>query len=227
MIKHIYETAGDLHIRGTMIYIKGTPDGYGYSDPEFKNKVTPDFLINAFNMGTAIIADVEKNAYYKVVSMKATKSQVTLTYLTSDTDLAAVTLKSVEVPVLSISANSDTPILGKTISDLQSNIKIDNVNKKITGTLKYVEGFTEFNASDPTEQKGNYLFINLKDSMADKITSVLVGGKSGKEVDCTTDKWMMYWITSSCTAIKLKLTKGTEVVEETYDITELVLNPKR
>lgn len=226
MVKHIYETAGDLHIRGTMIYIKSTPDGYGYSDPEFKNKVDADTLINAFNMGTAIIVDSEKNAYYKVVSMKATKSQVILTYLTSDTDVAAVTIKSEEVPVLSISADSDSQILGKNISDLQSNIKIDNVNKKITGTLKYVEGFTAFNGSDPTEQQGNYLFINLKDSTADKIASVLVGGKSEKEVDCTTDKWMMYFITASCTAITLKLTKGNQVVEETYDISELVLSPK-
>ena len=64
MVKHIYETAGDLHIRGTLIYIKSTPDGYGYSDPEFKNKVDADTLINAFNMGTAIIVDSEKNESY-------------------------------------------------------------------------------------------------------------------------------------------------------------------
>ena len=128
------------------------------------------------------------------------------------------------VPAIVVSAESDTPILGKNVSEFQSNIQIQD--NKITGTLNYIEGFTEFNGSDPTEQEGNYLFLNFKDTVADKIECKLIGGKSGKFIDCTSDKWMLYWITEACTAVEVKLTKGGNVIEKTLDISDLTLTPR-
>lgn len=128
------------------------------------------------------------------------------------------------VPAIVVSAESDTPILGKNVSEFQSNIQIKD--NKVTGTLNYIEGFTEFNGSDPTEQEGNYLFLNFKDTVADKIECKLVGGKSEKFIDCTSDKWMLYWITEACTAVEVKVTKGEMINTKVFDISDLTLTPR-
>lgn len=52
---------------------------------------------------------------------------------------------------------------GKSASDLQSDIVVDNTNRTITGTLKYVTGYTQF-SGDEAEQSGNYLAIKLQPS---------------------------------------------------------------
>lgn len=52
---------------------------------------------------------------------------------------------------------------GKSASDLQSDIVVNNANRTITGTLKYVTGYTQF-SGDETEQSGNYLAIKLQPS---------------------------------------------------------------
>lgn len=49
-------------------------------------------------------------------------------------------------------------LFGKTVSDLQENMNVLD-NGKITGTLKYVDDYTEF-SSDPSLQSGNYLVIH-------------------------------------------------------------------
>ena len=127
------------------------------------------------------------------------------------------------VPEILVSATSDTPILGKNVSEFQSDIQIKD--DKITGTLNYIEGFTEFNGSDPTEQEGNYLFLNFKDTVADKIESKLIGGKHDRYVDCTSDKWMLYLVTASCTGVEVKLTKGEMTNIKVFDISDLTLTP--
>ena len=127
------------------------------------------------------------------------------------------------VPAIAISATSDTPILGKNVSEFQSNINIGD--SKITGTLNYIEGFTEFNGSDPTEQEGNYLFLNFKDTVADQITSRLIGGKNPNAVDCTSDKWMLYLVTAACTGVEVNVTKDGMTNTKVYDISELTLTP--
>lgn len=68
--------------------------------------------------------------------------------------------------------------------------------------------------------------MNFKDTVADKIECKLVGGKSEKFIDCTSDKWMLYWITEACTAVEVKLTKGGNVIEKTLDISDLTLTPR-
>ena len=56
-------------------------------------------------------------------------------------------------------------MLGKQTSDLASNIAFnignDSVNGVISGSLKYVTGYTGF-SSDPTEQEGYFLPFKLE-----------------------------------------------------------------
>ena len=52
-------------------------------------------------------------------------------------------------------------LLGKTVSDLQDDIEI-NV-RSITGTSKYVTGYTGF-SGDVSEQSGNYLALHITSS---------------------------------------------------------------
>ena len=73
-----------------------------------------------------------------------------------------------------ISASED--LFGKTVSDLQENVSIGN--GAITGTLKYVTGYTGF-SSDTEMQSGNYLVIHAADANADSVTVEVVGGTSG------------------------------------------------
>ena len=214
----IFENAYEQHIRSVNLYLNSS-DSILYLDAEKTQAIDKETLQRLFDIG--VINIIDGNKQYRAISFK----DDCVTYLTDAAKSAHAYASGavVDNPILSISATSDTPILGKNVSEFQSNINIED--SKITGTLNYIEGFTEFNGSDPTEQQGNYLFLNFKDTVADKIEAKLVGGKSGKFIDCTSDKWMLYWITEACTAVIVKLTKGTKTIEKTYDISELVLTP--
>ena len=50
-----------------------------------------------------------------------------------------------------------TDLLGKVVTDLQTNVRVRGSN--ITGTLKYVDDYTEFDPSHPELQVGNYLVV--------------------------------------------------------------------
>lgn len=63
---------------------------------------------------------------------------------------------------------------GKTVSDLQSDVKFGA--NAITGTLKYVENWTWFDA-DPEINTGNFLAFKSTLTGADKITVELINGK--------------------------------------------------
>lgn len=52
--------------------------------------------------------------------------------------------------------------LGKKISDFVTEGTSILADGAVVGTLKYVSDFTEFNGSEPEEQKGNYMPVKLK-----------------------------------------------------------------
>ena len=64
-----------------------------------------------------------------------------MTGLTVDADIAAA-----------------TDLLGKSVTDLQSDVAIGEYG--ISGTLKYVTGYTGF-SGDTNEQKGNYIALHF------------------------------------------------------------------
>ena len=59
--------------------------------------------------------------------------------------------------------DSSKTVLGKAVSDLQTNVTI--TNGVISGTLPYIEDFTGF-SSDPELQSGNYLVLSIADIYA-------------------------------------------------------------
>ena len=213
----IFENANEQHVRSVKLYFNDS-DSILYLDSEKKTAIEKEDLQRLFIIG--VISIVDNNEEYRPIQLIDNR----VSYLKNNKGVKAYAAGAiVDNPILSVSAESDTPILGKNVSEFQSNIQI--TDNKVTGTLNYIEGFTEFNGSDPTEQEGNYLFLNFKDTVADKIESKLVGGKSEKFIDCTSDKWMLYLISESCTAVQLKLTKGENVIEKTLDISDLTLTP--
>lgn len=66
-------------------------------------------------------------------------------------------------------------ILGKTVSDLQSDVKFGA--NAITGTLKYIENWTEF-SGQTSENTGNFIAFKSTLTGADKITVQLVGSNN-------------------------------------------------
>lgn len=84
-----------------------------------------------------------------------------MTGLTFDADIAAA-----------------TDLLGKTVSDIQSNVAIDEFG--VSGTLKYITGWTAW-SGDAEEQNGNYLALHfeVEDVNDATITVQLTKGKHG------------------------------------------------
>lgn len=71
-------------------------------------------------------------------------------------------------------SDSDLSVTGKTVSDLQSDVKFGA--NAITGTLKYIENWTWFD-SDPEINTGNFLVFKAALTGADKITAELINSK--------------------------------------------------
>lgn len=65
-------------------------------------------------------------------------------------------------------------VLNKTVSDVQTGVEVGNTS--ITGTLKYVTGWTDY-SGDPELQDGNFICIHAEAEDADAITVELVGGE--------------------------------------------------
>lgn len=116
--------------------------------------------------------------------------------------------------------NNDAAPYGKTVSELQSNIKISG--NTISGTLNYVTGYTGFNGADTTEQSGNFLAIDLSATpFPNPCTVELVGGKKGPVALTSDDHFCVFRVTSNTQSIKLTANGGVK----TFSLTGLVLTP--
>lgn len=81
--------------------------------------------------------------------------------------------------------SASTNLFGKYIDDLQENVEIGE--DAITGTLKYVTGYTGF-SGDASQQEGNYLALHFASDVEDATIAVeLVGGDVGHPVTLDTD----------------------------------------
>lgn len=67
--------------------------------------------------------------------------------------------------------NAETDLLGKYVTDLQEDIVIGE--RTITGTLKYVTGYTGF-SGDTAEQEGNFICLHAD---VDNVTGVTIDAK--------------------------------------------------
>ena len=112
-------------------------------------------------------------------------------------------------------------LLGKDANDLQENIAI--ANNAITGTLKYVTGYTGF-SGDVSEQSGNYLAIKIEAYSGSTITVELVNGTVGHPVTLDADGMIVLKITNTETqSITIVATRGTVSETQSYSIAGLTL----
>ena len=83
-------------------------------------------------------------------------------------------------------------LLGLTVGDLQEDVVI--TGDKITGTLKYVTGYTGF-SGDVTEQSGNYLAVVCTAQEGDTITVRLTAGRVTRPITLGDDGILIARIT--------------------------------
>lgn len=120
--------------------------------------------------------------------------------------------------------SSGTELLGKAASDLQTDIEIDD-DYKVTGTLKYVTGYTGF-SGDVTLQSGNYLALDFASDVADWIEVKLVGGTHEEFKRLDDDGILIVRITDTATQslIVRSYCSETETTSEiTLDLSGLTL----
>ena len=112
-------------------------------------------------------------------------------------------------------------MFGKTVGDLQTGIVIGE--DSISGTLKYVSGYTEF-SSEVSEQSGNYLALKFDGLPADAITTVEVVGGTKGPVTLDADRNIVLLIKNKDTqSIKMVSKKGTHSITKAYSLTGLTL----
>lgn len=120
---------------------------------------------------------------------------------------------------MSVFDDDTVDLLGKTVSDLQTNVVISN--GAATGTLKYVDDYTGF-SGDVSEQSGNYIALVAESVAGATITAELIGGIHGP-VTLDSDGILIARITDSVTAVKYTTTKGTDSKTVTIDLSGLTL----
>lgn len=118
--------------------------------------------------------------------------------------------------------DGEVSLFNKTADDLQADIVIGA--DSISGTLKYVTGYTEF-SSEPSEQSGNYLALKV-DPVSDdaEITVEVVGGTKGP-VKLDEDRMIVLLIKATTQKVKVTTAIGDETKEKIYNLTDLTLTP--
>lgn len=112
---------------------------------------------------------------------------------------------------------------GKTVSELQTGVSVGD--SEITGTLHYVTGYTGFNASEVSEQSGNFLALDFSsEQWPDTLKVEVVGGTKGPVTLNSEDHFCVFRIANKSTQ-KVKVTaeaSGKTPFNVTYDLSKLV-----
>lgn len=118
--------------------------------------------------------------------------------------------------------NGETDVLGKTVAELQSGVKISG--STISGTLNNIDGYIEF-SGNVAEQSGHYLVIRADTGNAsDTITVELIGGTVGHPVTLDSDRNIVLRIANTSTqSVKVVATDGKHTVTKSYSLTGLTL----
>jgi len=123
---------------------------------------------------------------------------------------------------LSSDIDAEENLLGKVVSDLQDDIEISGGS--ITGTLKYVTGYTGF-SGDSSEQAGNYLAVVCTAQEGDTITARLIGGIHPNPVTLDSDGILIVRITDKdIQKLEFTATSADGTMEtRVYDLSGLTL----
>lgn len=115
---------------------------------------------------------------------------------------------------------SATDLFGKSVNDLQSDITIED--NAISGTLKYVTGYTDF-SSITEEQSGNYIALKCKADSADSIY-VQVSDSENPPVKLDDDGIVVLRIKNNDQTITFTAVANGISETITYSLTGLVLS---
>lgn len=178
-------------------------------------------MLNALNTGGFQIqtTDKEKGKFaFEFMGHYSMEAQDTVPY--------EIFVRQGGVATVGVEAEAGTTtVLDELVSDLQSNVAVGA--DAITGTLKYVEGYTGF-SSDPELQDGNFLALKFTADDWSKFTSVKVGlepsmGSGLVEIKNDPDKNGVFKVSNTSQVFKVVATDGTDTVTKTYSLAGLVL----
>lgn len=133
-------------------------------------------------------------------------------------------LKENIIPTI-VSPASNTTILSKKVSELQSGITVSEF--KITGTLRHITGFTSFGGSSE-DQSGNYLVLDVKteDGISGISLKYSYSNYQNKEVKVVDNHYIIVRVEEkdgSKGLLTISATKGTDNYSVWYDLNNLVL----
>lgn len=131
---------------------------------------------------------------------------------------------------LTVNAEADqSVVLGKTVSDLQSDVSISN--DAATGTLNYITDYTEF-SSDPELQSGNFIALHWSDP-DESVTSLKVGivpssiGMEPQECLNDPDRNGVFRVTDPSTqVIKIIQSDGTNTLTQEISLSGVTCEPE-
>lgn len=132
--------------------------------------------------------------------------------------------KGVFLTTLSIDSDiaAGTDLLGKSVTDLQSGVTVGT--SQITGTLKYVSGYTGF-SGDPAEQEGNFLVLHCE--AADEVDSLsveVINGTVGHPVTLDSDGIAVLRIADKFRQkVRFAAYKDSDTCTRTFDLSGLTL----
>lgn len=116
-------------------------------------------------------------------------------------------------------------LLGKALTDLQEDIDVDMDTCKITGTCKYVTGYTGF-SGNPAEQEGHYLalYVDVDDVTGITYTCELSRGP----VTLDSDQIIIRRIDGKLNVpfVVTASKTGYDTVVRTFDLSSLILAPE-
>lgn len=111
------------------------------------------------------------------------------------------------------------------MSDLQEDITVSD--GAITGTLKYVTGYTGFSGKT-AERKGNYLALHIGTEDDAVATVELINGTLGHPVELDEDRLIVLRITDKDTqSVKVVTTRGGDTITQTYMLDGLTLETEQ
>lgn len=213
------EEYSDVNVEGVEFYVPQVADGFLYKDSECTEKVDGKTLEHAFEMNDVIIVD-GGISYRAIGSTKADFDSVVIYYASiTDSDGLAIVPKQVKSYdaklITDVNIAVDEDLLGKVVGDLQSDIVIGE--DEITGTLKYVTGYTGF-SSKVEEQSGNYLALHCITNTGSDIYVEVINGFSGP-VKLDPDGLIILRIANKDQ--KVKVTSGN--IEHIYGLENIIL----
>lgn len=114
-------------------------------------------------------------------------------------------------------------VFGKKVNELQTDVVVNDTD--ITGTLKYVTGYTDF-SSEPTEQEGNYLVLKFEADPESVTTVEVVGGSKGPVILDSDMMHIMLIKNKDTQDVRVVSKKGDLTADKTYDLSKLTLEQK-